>query len=49
MTGESPDRDDIVRVVQLYIDGFNDGDIEKFREAFHPDARITYTTNDGEL
>jgi hypothetical protein len=46
---ETPDRDEIVRVVQLYIDGFNDADIEKFREAFHPEARITYTDRDGEL
>jgi hypothetical protein len=50
MTGrDTPDRDEIVRVVQLYIDGFNEGDIDKFREAFHPDARITFTTSDGEL
>ena len=48
-TATAPDRDEIVRVVQLYIDGFNDGDIAKFREAFHPDARITYTDRDGDL
>ena len=45
----APDYDDIVAVVQLYIDGFNDGDIEKFRAAFHPEARITFTMPDGEL
>jgi Putative lumazine-binding len=49
MPAQAPDRDEIVRVVQLYIDGVNDGDIEKFREAFHPDARITFTDRDGEL
>jgi hypothetical protein len=49
MSEQAPDRDEIVRIVQLYIDGFNDADIEKFREAFHPDARITFTTDDGEL
>jgi Putative lumazine-binding len=49
MTEQTPDHDEIVRVVQLYIDGFNDGDIEKFREAFHPDARITFTDRDGDL
>jgi hypothetical protein len=48
-TPTAPDYDDIVAVVQLYIDGFNEGDIGKFREAFHPDARITYTTPDGRL
>ena len=45
----APDYDEIVRVIQLYVDGFNYGDIEKFREAFHSDARITYTNSDGEL
>ena len=49
MTETTPDRDEIVRVVQLYIDGFNEGDIEKFQEAFHPDARITFTDAHGEL
>ena len=46
----APDRDQIVRVVQLYIDGFNDGDIAKFREAFHltrasltPTAMVNFT------
>ena len=46
---EAPDRDEIVRVVQLYIDGFNNGDAEVLREAFHPDARIAFTERVGEL
>jgi len=36
-TATAPDYDEIVRVVQLYLDGFN-GDIAKFKEAFHEDA-----------
>jgi|KBSMisStandDraft_5_1062788.scaffolds.fasta_scaffold1145302_2 hypothetical protein len=48
-TGPAPDRDEIVRVVQLYVDGFNESDPGKLREAFHPDARIAYTNPDGTL
>lgn len=49
VTGETPDYDEIVRVIQLYIDGFNQRDSKKFKEAFHEDARITFTNEDGEL
>ncbi len=49
LIGQAPDYDEIVRVIQLYIDGFNESNIEKFREAFHEDARITFTDADGEL
>jgi hypothetical protein len=45
----APDRDEILRVVQLYIDGFNDRDIGKFRQAFHADAWIFFTDADGVL
>ena len=48
-TGPAPDYDEIVRVIQLYVDGFNQSDINKFKEAFHEDARITFTNADGEL
>jgi ketosteroid isomerase-like protein len=49
-TAESaPDYDEIVRVIQLYVDGFNKSDINKFTEAFHEDARITFTDAEGEL
>jgi hypothetical protein len=48
-TATTPDYDEIVRVVQLYIDGFNDGDIAKFKEAFHEDAWIFYTDAEGAL
>ncbi len=47
--GSAPDYDDIVRIIQLYVDGFNESDINKFTEAFHEDARITFTNADGEL
>ena len=48
-TVRAPDYDAIVRVVQLYVDGFNDHDIAKFREAFDEDAWIYYTGPDGRL
>lgn len=48
-TVTTPDYDDIVRVVQLYVDGFNDGDIAKFQEAFHEDAWIFFTDAAGTL
>ena len=44
----TPDYDEIVKVVDLYIDGF-DGRVDKFEECFHPDARITFTDADGML
>jgi hypothetical protein len=47
-TATTPDYDEIVRVVQLYIDGCN-GDIGKFKEAFHEDAWIFFTDADGVL
>ena len=47
--GDPPDRDQIVRVAQLYIDGFNEADGEKLREAFHPDAWIAFTDKAGDL
>jgi hypothetical protein len=49
MTATTPDYDEIVRVVQLYIDGFNDRDIAKFKEAFHESAWIFFTWPDGTL
>jgi len=44
----APDYDDIVRVIQLYVDGYN-GDIGKLREAFHEDAWIFFTDRRGGL
>jgi ketosteroid isomerase-like protein len=49
MTARTDDYDAIVRVVQLYIDGFNDNDINKFKEAFDEDAWMFYINADGFL
>jgi ketosteroid isomerase-like protein len=49
MTARTDDYDEIVRVVQLYIDGFNDNDITKFKEAFDEDAWIFFIDADGAL
>ena len=49
MTAIASDYDEIVRVVQLYIDGFNDCDVGKFEEAFHEDAWIFFTDAEGAL
>ena len=60
MTTTAPDYDEIVRVVQLYVDGFNHREggpaegpdpvrVSKFREAFHEDAWIFFTGQDGAL
>ena len=34
MTARTDDYDEIVRVVQLYVDGFNHNEAGKFQEAF---------------
>jgi hypothetical protein len=49
MTARTDDHDEIVRVVQLYVDGFNDNDISKFKKAFHEDAWIFFIDADGGL
>lgn len=49
MTAIATDYDDIIRVVQLYVDGFNDCDINKFKEAFHENAWIFFTDAEGGL
>jgi len=45
----APDREEIVRVVQLYVDGFSQGDVEKLKAAFHEDAWIFFTDAKGNL
>jgi ketosteroid isomerase-like protein len=47
VTKRTDDYDEIVRVVQLYVDGFNDNDVSKFREAFHEDAWIFFIDAEG--
>jgi hypothetical protein len=49
VTARTDDYDEIVRVVQLYVDGFNDNDINKFKEAFDEDAWMYYIKPDGSL
>jgi hypothetical protein len=49
MSATAPDYNAIVRVVQLYVDGFNDKDVAKIREAFHLDAWMYYTDAEGAL
>jgi hypothetical protein len=49
MTARAKDHDEIVRAMQLYVDGFNDNDVAKFKEAFHDDAWIFYVDADGRL
>jgi hypothetical protein len=49
MTARTDDYDQIIRVVQLYIDGFNDNDIGKFKEAFDEDAWMYYIDANGSL
>jgi hypothetical protein len=49
MTKRTDDYDEIVRVMRLYIDGFNDKDTNKFREAFDANAWIYYIDDDGSL
>jgi hypothetical protein len=48
VTATAPDYDAIVRVVQLYVDGFNH-DIAMLKEAFHEDAWIFFTHANGTL
>jgi hypothetical protein len=47
MSTTATDRDAIVRVTDLYIGGFNDCDIEQFREAFTEDAWMYLTDAEG--
>ncbi len=49
MTARTDDYDAIVRVVQLYVDAFNDNDVSKLKEAFDKDAWIFYIDADGVL
>jgi len=49
MTARTDDYDAIVRVLQLYIDAYNDNDIGKFKEAFDENAWIFYIDAEGVL
>jgi restriction endonuclease Mrr len=41
--------DKIVATVRLYIDGFNEHDPKKFKQAFHEDAQMFYVDDQGAL
>ncbi len=43
------DYDEIVRLIQRYIDGFNHSDIDSFRACFHENAWWACTMPDGSL
>jgi hypothetical protein len=45
----APDYDAIVQVVHLYSDAFGADDVAMFEQAFHEDAWIFYTADDGSL
>ena len=47
MTMTISEYDKIVATVRLYIDGFNEHDPKKFKEAFHEDAQMFYVDEDG--
>jgi hypothetical protein len=49
MTARTDDYDKIIRVMQLYIDAFNDNDVRKLEEAFDKDAWIFFIDADGAL
>jgi hypothetical protein len=49
MTMTVSEYDKIVATVRLYIDGFNEHDPKKFKEAFHENAQMFYVDEDGAL
>ena len=49
MTARTDDYDQIVRVMQLYLDAYNDNDLSKLREAFDENAWIYFIDADGAL
>ena len=40
MATTAQETDQITRAVDLYVEGCREGDADKLREAFHPDARM---------
>jgi hypothetical protein len=49
MTARTDDYDEIVRVMQLYLDAYNENDISKLKEAFHENAWIYFIDAAGTL
>jgi len=44
----NPQIDAILSVVQVYLDGLYEGDVEKLRQAFHPAAHL-FSSTEGTL
>jgi hypothetical protein len=49
MTARTDDYDEIVRVVQLYLDAYNENDLSKLKEAFDENAWIYFIDAAGTL
>jgi hypothetical protein len=49
MTARTDDYDEIVRVVQLYLNAYNENDLSKLKEAFDENAWIYFIDADGIL
>ncbi len=49
LAGEEEDRPAIAETVQKFFSGVSNYDVNVLKQAFHPDARIFYTTRSGEL
>ena len=49
MTERTDDYDEIVRVVQLYFDAYNENDLSKLKEAFDENAWIYFIDAKGTL
>ena len=49
MTARTDDYDEIVRVIQLYLDAYNENDLSKLKEAFDKDAWIYFIDAEGTL
>ena len=49
MTARTDDYDEIVRVVQLYLDAYNENDLGKLKEAFDENAWIYFIDAEGTL
>ena len=41
------DKDEIGRVIQTYLDGLYEGDVEKLATAFHPTSALTTIADNG--
>ena len=49
MTARTDDYDEIVRVMQLYLDAYNENNVSKLKEAFDENAWIYFIDAEGTL